>query len=130
MADLGTIATTSTLSTPAVVIAQDTPAFKGQASISEAMGLPVWTKIGIDAIFTVRVDGSIYGQVTEGITPVAGRSVYCFNRATMGLVGVTVSDVNGDYTFANLSPDDKFVVFTLDPDNIYNGVIRDNVTPS
>lgn len=73
--------------------------------------------------------GYVSGVVTINSVP-ASRKVYLVESKTRRVVQDTLSDASGIYQFDRVNPLLVYSVISEDYNNIYNAVIRDQVTPS
>lgn len=78
--------------------------------------------------------GKISGTAPNGIVTKAGIPARCVVQLLHGrskiLMMQTASANDGTYEFLGLDPNQKFIVIAYDPENQFNAVIRDNITPA
>lgn len=75
------------------------------------------------------ISGQGAGLVTVNGVPSA-RWVEIRHRRSRLLLWVQFANSDGTYKFINLDPNEKFDVVARDYNNVYNDVIRSNITPA
>lgn len=86
------------------------------------------TEIDSGIMVTVPVY-TLAGTVTDGGTPVAGRTVFIYDQETGGYIGKTQTNGSGQYTFTTFTNTPKFAVCPS-TDNTKNFKVNAHLTPA
>jgi hypothetical protein len=115
MADRGSIGTQRTFTDPVANV------------VVYAGVLAIWTGSRNSGAAPYPGAGVLSGVVSEDEVPVAGRTVYLYDRASGELIRSTVTDANGKYAFTGLNTLATFRLVAVDPG--FNGLVLDDVLP-